>query len=79
MTHDKQGIANIVLNVRSVVEPVNSWKLISFLHYLVTLYFVVDVKCGIAGGAYRLLEVMIFFVIPKLQHFISFVTVGTLE
>ena len=43
------------------------------------LYFVVDVKCGIAGGAYRLLEVMIFFVIPKLQHFISFVTVGTLD
>ena len=50
-----------VENLQPLWSPVNSWKLISFLHYLVTLYFVVDVKCGIAGGAYRLHEVMIFF------------------
>ena len=44
-----------------------------------TLYFVIVVKCGILGVSYRLPEVMVFFVIPKLQHFIYFATLGTLE
>ena len=120
MTREIQGVANIVLNVRSqaltvggwrlkkkykqrqcltgphvneqmflqenlewliwrpLLSTVNSWKLICFLHYLVTIYFVVEFKCGITRGVYRLFEVMIFFVIIKLKHFIKFFTVGTL-
>ena len=52
--------------------------MVNFLTSVESCEFLFDVKCGIKGDAYRLLEVMLLFGIPKLQNFISFVTLGTL-
>ena len=43
---------------------------------MTVFFFVVDVKRSITGCAYTLLEMMIFFVIPKLEHFILWSMLG---
>ena len=58
-----------VVNLTTVVEPCEFLEIQKFPPLSCDSFFVVDVKCAIAGGAYRLLEVMIFFMIHKLQHF----------